>query len=109
MSLAHLAPHAPATFPFDRKPLQPELWPHWQDPVNRERVYDFYAKEAEYFRSQASVPMSLPQFPGLDGGSHNRLMQSGYLLFAAHSGINPCFFCGRQSRLVESASSASAR
>ena len=69
-SLAHLAPHAPATFPFDRKPLQPELWPHWQEPVNRERVYDFYAKEAEYFRSQSSVPMLLPQFPGLDGGSH---------------------------------------
>ncbi len=69
-SLAHLTPHRPATFPFDRKPLQPDLWPHWQEPVNRERVYDFYAKEAEYFRSQSSVPMLLPQFPGLDGGSH---------------------------------------
>ena len=58
-SLAHLNPHAPATFPFDRKPLHPELWPHWQEPVNRERLYDFYAKEAEYFRSQATMPMLL--------------------------------------------------
>ena len=63
-------PHAPATFPFDRRPLQPERWPNWQTPVNRERIYDFYAKEAEYFRTQATVPLLLPPFPGLDGGSH---------------------------------------
>jgi hypothetical protein len=43
------------------------------------------------------------------GGSHNRAVERGNLLSAAHSGINPCFFCGRQSRLVESASNASAR
>jgi len=76
--------HTAVTFPFDRKPLRPELWPNWQHPVNRERVYDFYAKEAEYFmgrgtgvqpakvsngRWQAgSPPHLLPQFPGLDGG-----------------------------------------
>ena len=42
------------------------------------------------------------------GGSYNRPVDLGDLLFA-HSGINPCFFCGRQSRLVDSASSASAR
>jgi hypothetical protein len=71
-SLALLAqhPHGPTWFPFDRKPLQPDLWPNWQKPVNRDRIYDFYAKEAEYFRAQSSVPPLLPPFPGLDGGSH---------------------------------------
>jgi putative heme-binding domain-containing protein len=60
--------HAPATFPYNRDPLQPALWPHWRDPVNRDRLYDFYAKEAEYFRSQPVVPPLLPPYPGLDGG-----------------------------------------
>ncbi len=62
--------HAPASFPYDRKPLRPEHWPHWEHPVNRERVYDFYAKEAEHFRQGATVPSLLPPFPGLDGGTH---------------------------------------
>ena len=38
--------------------------------MNRERIYDYYAKEAEYFRKQSPVPLLLPPFPGLDGGSH---------------------------------------
>jgi putative heme-binding domain-containing protein len=67
-ALAARQPHAPASFPFDRRPLHPERWPGWQEPVNRERIYDFYAKEAEYFRTQSPVPMLLPPFPGLDGG-----------------------------------------
>ncbi len=62
--------HAPAKFTFDRAPVHPEQWPGWQLPVNRERLYDFYAKEAEYFLKQPSVPMLLPTYPGLDGGSH---------------------------------------
>ena len=33
-------------------PLFPDLWPSWKLPVNRERIYDFYAKEAEYFLKQ---------------------------------------------------------
>jgi putative heme-binding domain-containing protein len=67
MKLAHV--HGPQPFPFDRVPLAPERWPHWQHRINRERIYDFYAKEADYFRRQASVPPLLPQFPGLDGGA----------------------------------------
>ena len=61
--------HAPAEFSYDRDPLHPEQWPSWQHPVNRDRVYDFYAKEAEYFSKQPNVPPLLPQFPGLDGGT----------------------------------------
>jgi putative heme-binding domain-containing protein len=63
-------PHAPETFTYDRRPLAPERWPNWQQPVNRERIFDFYAKEAEHFRTQRPMPLLLPVFPGLDGGSH---------------------------------------
>jgi putative heme-binding domain-containing protein len=62
--------HSPATFPFDRAPLRPDDWPSWQEHVNRQRVYDFYAKEADYFRSRKEIPPLLPPFPGLDGGKN---------------------------------------
>ncbi|MEO8494032.1 MAG: DUF6797 domain-containing protein [Planctomycetota bacterium] len=61
--------HGPATFPYDREPLHPEDWPSWQAHVNRDRLYDFYAKEADYFHAQPIVPPLLPEFPGLDGGA----------------------------------------
>ena len=60
--------HTLAEFPFDRAPLVKEQWPSWNLPVNRERIYDFYAKEAEYFKKQTGPLPLLPQFPGLDGG-----------------------------------------
>lgn len=66
--LAHAHSHVPAKFPFDRKPLHPENWPSWQIHVNRDRVYDFYAKEAEYFRGNPHAPVLLQEFPGMDGG-----------------------------------------
>lgn len=59
---------APAEFPFDRKPLQPEFWPAWEHAVNRDRVFDFYAKQAEWALAQPRVPALLMQYPGLDGG-----------------------------------------
>jgi putative heme-binding domain-containing protein len=67
---AHLAAHSatPAPFSFDRAPLEEDHWPGWREPVNRERIYDFYTKEAEYFLKQPKIPPLLPQFPGLDGG-----------------------------------------
>ena len=43
-----------------------------------------------------------------DGRLCNRLVEN-WDLFAFHNGINPCFLAGRQSRLLESDSSASAR
>ena len=60
--------HAMAEFVYDRAPLHPEQWPSWQHPVNRDRIYEFYAKEAVYFAKQPKVPGLLPPFPGLDGG-----------------------------------------
>ena len=41
---------------------QAEDWPHWQEFVNRDRVYDFYAKEAEYFRKQKPPPELLAHY-----------------------------------------------
>ena len=57
-----------AEFAYDRAPLHPEQWPNWRSAVNRDRIYEFYAKEAAYFSRQSSVPALLPPFPGLDGG-----------------------------------------
>lgn len=65
---AHAHLQGPARFDYDRAPLHPEDWPSWQHPVNRDRLYDFYAKEAEHFRQQSPVPPLLPEYPGLDGG-----------------------------------------
>jgi putative heme-binding domain-containing protein len=62
--------HAPAEFHFDRAPLHPEQWPSWRHPVNRNRVYDFYVREAEYFMMLPALPPLLPQFPGMDGGRY---------------------------------------
>jgi len=67
---AHL--HGPVAFDFDRKPLNPEHWPSWQASINRDRIYDFYAKESDHFRAMGksgkTVPPLLMEFPGLDGG-----------------------------------------
>jgi putative heme-binding domain-containing protein len=60
--------HATATFAWDRAPIDRDQWPSWQLPVNRERIYDFYAKEATYFMKQPEISALLPAFPGLDGG-----------------------------------------
>jgi putative heme-binding domain-containing protein len=70
--LAELGSHAhvAATFPLDRAPLFPRDWPSWQQHVNHDRVYDFYAREADYFMKKPSPPLLLPEFPGLDGPKH---------------------------------------
>ena len=60
--------HVMAEFAYEQAPLHPEQWPNWRRPVNRDRIYDFYTKEAAYFSRLSSVPALLPPFPGLDGG-----------------------------------------
>jgi putative heme-binding domain-containing protein len=59
----------PETFQFDRLPLDLEAWPHLQARVNRDRLYDFYEKEALHFRGRRGARL-LPEFPGLDGGGY---------------------------------------
>lgn len=49
-------------------PLELERRPYRTAYVNRERLYDFYPKEADYFASFPSVTeLLLPPFQGLDG------------------------------------------
>ncbi len=68
--LAHSHGHHPATFEMTRQPLEPERWPSWRAEVNRDRLYDFYAKQARHFRTLEPKPHLLAEFPGLDGGSY---------------------------------------
>ncbi|MBI1375793.1 MAG: heme-binding domain-containing protein [Phycisphaera sp.] len=61
-----------ATFPIDRTPLHPEQWSLTNEPINKNRLYDFYARQADYFRTQPRVPGApelLAEYPGLDGGT----------------------------------------
>lgn len=58
----------PAEFTPDREPLDKSQNIHWQEFVNRERVFDFYGKQALHFMKQKPLPALIPQFPGLDGG-----------------------------------------
>ncbi len=59
---------APAPFAPERAPLRPEDHEHWQQTVNRERIFDYYAKQAIAFRGRKPLPGLIPPFPGLDGG-----------------------------------------
>ncbi len=59
--------HEPVDDSFDRSPLDPSRWRHHQHPVNRDRVYDFYTKQAEAARRQGRSNL-IAAFPGLDGG-----------------------------------------
>ncbi|MGE3807498.1 MAG: DUF6797 domain-containing protein, partial [Gemmataceae bacterium] len=67
--LEHLS-HEPARFEYTLGPLEPERWPQRGQHVNRERLYDFYAKEALHFMQQRPMPILLPEWPGLDAGKH---------------------------------------
>jgi putative heme-binding domain-containing protein len=65
----HIVPEASAApFVYDRAPLDRSARLLWQQPVNRDRVYDFYLKEALFFRGQPAPPHLLPAAPDLDGG-----------------------------------------
>ncbi|MGV3531802.1 MAG: DUF6797 domain-containing protein [Chthoniobacteraceae bacterium] len=59
----------PAPFIADQRPLEPALWPHWQAPVNRDRLYDFYTKQARHFRNAQPRRALIAQYPGLDAGT----------------------------------------
>jgi azurin len=67
---AHAHANGPATFAFDRKPLRSTDWPSSQHALNRDRIYDFYQKQATHFRAQHHPAPLLAEHPGLDGGQH---------------------------------------
>ncbi len=62
--------HEVAKFAVIQEPLRPELWPNRTQRVNRDRVYDFYTREAMHFQKQRPVPLLLPEWPDLDGGKY---------------------------------------
>lgn len=68
--LSHAHGHHPATFDIPRIPLRVDRWPSWEAHVNRDRVYDFYAKQAMHFRDAHPRPNLLAEFAGLDGGGY---------------------------------------
>ncbi len=51
-----------------KDPLRPADFPHWQDSVNRDRIFDFYAKEAIAYLNEKLPAGILPAYLGLDGG-----------------------------------------
>ena len=67
--LGHAVSHAPAVFKSSKAPLRPDVFPQHRHYVNRDRIYDFYTKQAEYFRKLDYRPPLLAAFPGLDGGA----------------------------------------
>lgn len=58
-----------AFFP-DARPLNPHAHLWSLDPVNRDRMYDFYAKQAVRFMAAQPQPALLTSFPGLDSGRY---------------------------------------
>ena len=66
--LEHLS-HDIAKFSAPREPLRPNDWPNWTQHVNRDRVYDYYTREAMHFRQQKPTPLLLPDWPAMDGGN----------------------------------------
>ncbi|MFM9000638.1 MAG: LamG domain-containing protein, partial [Opitutia bacterium] len=58
LGAAAVRPPVPAIAPFapERAPLRPSQDPHASDPVNRERVFDFYAKQALQLGGSKALP-----------------------------------------------------
>lgn len=67
LAFAHSHPHQSRPFPYQAAPRHPELWPNHNHPVNRQRIYNFYGKQAEHYRNRRSVPLLLEAYPSLDG------------------------------------------
>ena len=62
--------HKVTEFEFARGPMEPADWP-WHDKFpNRERLYEFYQKEAEHFAKMKDRPAVVMPFPGLESGKH---------------------------------------
>ncbi|WP_395746432.1 DUF6797 domain-containing protein [Prosthecobacter sp.] len=92
----------PAEFKPDRKPLHPEDNVHWQEFVSRERIFDFYGKQALQFMKQKPLPELIPQFPGLDGGQQGHwgnqndqvTWKDGRFAAQDHGSVFSCVFKG---------------
>lgn len=61
--------HEAAAWSYSKPPLNAERWPFQSHFVNRDRLYDFYTKEARHFLQAPVPPVLLPAYPGIDGGT----------------------------------------
>ena len=59
--------HSPIRFDWVASPLYPELRPLHGENINRNRLYDFYSKQAAHFSKLTPRPAWIEEFPGLDG------------------------------------------
>ncbi|MFN6130021.1 MAG: DUF6797 domain-containing protein [Planctomycetota bacterium] len=59
--------HSPIRFEWGALPQDSARHPLQQEHVNRDRIYDFYTKQAAYFSKQSPRPSWIEEFPGLDG------------------------------------------
>ena len=66
-SIRTASTHEPAKFPWVPGPMNPSLRPAANEFVNRNRMYDYYSKQAAYFVHQKPELDWLEEFPGLDG------------------------------------------
>ena len=62
--------HRAGKFDVPCEPLRPDEWPNRDLWVNKNRVYDAYTKQAIQFRGRDPMPLLLPAWPDLDGGTH---------------------------------------
>ncbi len=61
---------APESFPYADPANGRESYRQAKSSINSERLYDFYARQADFYLSGAPEPDILPAFPGLDGGRY---------------------------------------
>lgn len=59
--------HEPTRFAWKSGPIDPATHPLFAEPVNRDRVYDFYTKQAIHFSALEPRPTWIEEYPGLDG------------------------------------------
>jgi putative heme-binding domain-containing protein len=59
--------HEPTRFAWTTGPVDPTARPNHREPVNRDRIYDFYTKQAIHFSGLEPRPTWIEEYPGLDG------------------------------------------
>ena len=59
--------HEPTRFEWALGPVDTKSRSHHAHPINRDRIFDFYTKQAIHFASKTPRPTWIEEFPGLDG------------------------------------------
>ena len=59
----------PSIHPYADPARGREGYKYASAPINEARLYDFYARQADYYMEGHPIPEPIPAYPGLDGGS----------------------------------------